>query len=94
LTLLFFAEQEISRYWSSKGGDTHFNKFVFETGAWGDQRLELDEWLSKCFVPLLFAKDLAKMVRYVLSFCLSLSFFIFCITGCEEKVGYAHQHEH
>ena len=54
----------MTRYWDSNSGDTHYNSFIFVPGAWGDRRPEMEAWLATIFKPLLYAKDLSKMVRY------------------------------
>ena len=54
----------MTRYWDSNSGDTHYNSFIFVSGAWGDRRPEMEAWLATIFKPLLYAKDLSKMVRY------------------------------
>ena len=58
----FLADKEVSAYWAKSGGETFYNTFLFNSGAWGDDRLELDSWLQSMFSPLLYPKDLAKMV--------------------------------
>ena len=52
----------MAAYWAKSGGEAHFNNFLFISGVWGDDRLELDNWLQSMFTPLLYPKDLAKMV--------------------------------
>lgn len=54
----------MARYWDSNSGDTHWHSFIFASGAWGDQRPEMEAWLASKFKPLLHAKDLCKLVRY------------------------------
>ena len=67
----------MAAYWAKCGGETHYNKWIFDTGAWGDDRLEMDQWLKSKFSPLLYPKDLAKMVRSC-----SMCFLFFLLTIC------------